>query len=398
MNSESELTTDHHCYLDRNAADKSYWKFGDWDSAEGEASLARGTLESAGNTDCFCPAGTVDTSPKLEAELDCIRDTEDAEMDGADDRKLFFYDSQAVIVYDQACPDGVLPASYRSKKFEHSGPEGHSLCAQHFDNSDGEGSCASPNPFEGTCVNDKPRCIRIGALTSAKLYKHCQCVNCEGQVEYTELDNSEGTTFKYFNIDSQYYDTSRIVTTGSGGSSPTQCTVLGTLFNCLERDAPVAADLCRKDTECAAVMDLLEQCMASGETLPACIMEQRSNSQLYADLTNAFVNSECNAGNVMSTSLRSLTESGVQVMLGAQMPGYAQSSTGSITSTSGGAAFLNNNNNLPTSSDAAGLSAGALGGIIAGVAGVGILGAVAVTHYKRTRAKEDMKQIEVPDL
>lgn len=269
------------------------------------------------------------------------------------------------------------------------------MCGQHFDGSGGEGSCWSGDD----CLNDRIRCIRLGALTTATLYKHCNSVEDSIQVEYAMLDNSDKTEPTYFNLDPAYYDMSRIVTRGSGGALPTRCSVLGTLFNCLERDAAQVAELCRKNKECAAVMGLLETCMASGETLPACIMEQRSNSQLYADLTNAFANSECLAGNVMATSLRSLSESAVHVMLGVQVPAYAQSPTASITSTSSGPALLRNNNDLPQSKKGAGgLSAGALGGIIAGVAGVGILGAVAVTHIKRTRAKNGMKNMEMPEL
>jgi len=396
-NSESKLTVDHHCYFDRNeVANTLYWKFGDWNSAKGRESLARGTLESARNTDCFCPAGTVDTSPKLLAELLCIRTTEEAELLEADERKLFFYENQAVTVYDQACPDGAAPATAQSKKLEHAGPEGHSLCGQHFDGSAFEGSCFSRKD----CLNDNIRCIRLGALTTATLYKHCNSVKDSNQVEYGMLDNSDKTEPTYFNLDPAYYDMSRIVTRGSGGALPTKCSVLGTLFNCLERDAAQVAELCRKNKECAAVMGLLETCMASGETLPACIMEQRSNSQLYADLTNAFANSECLAGNVMATSLRFLSESSrVPVMIVAQSAGYGQSPSASITSTSSGKALLGNNNGSSNSPEGdGGLSAGAVGGIIAGVASVGILGAVAVTHIKRTRAKNEMKQIEVPDL
>jgi len=390
------LTVDHHCYFDRDAADKMYWKFGDWNSAKGKDSLARGTLESAGNTDCFCPAGTVDTSPKLLAEAECIRTMAQAELFEADERKQFFYENQAVMVYDQACPDGAEPANAQSKKLEHTGPEGHSMCGQHFEGSGKAGSC-----YSGVdCLNDRIRCIRVGALTTAQLYKHCNSVDDAGQVKYGMLDNSNNIMPTYFNVDPAYYDLSRIVTRGSGGAPPTKCSVLGTLFNCMERDASQVAALCRNNKECAAVMDLLETCMVSGETLSACIMEQRSNSQLYADLTNAFVNSKCNAGDVMATSLRVLAESRVHVILGVQSAGHSQSSTASVTSTSFGEAFLRNNNDDRTQSlkGAGGLSPGALGGIIAGVAGVGILGAVALTHIKRTRAKEGLKQMEMPEL
>jgi hypothetical protein len=397
INSESEEITgmEHHCFLDRSAtANTAYWKFGNWDSANGMASMEGGTFEGTQNTDCFCPAGTVDTSPKLEAELACIQN-EGQRGRGGDDRERFFYANQAVIVYDEPCPDGVLPATYRAKKFEDAGPDGHSLCGAHFENSIGEGSCASPNPFEGTCVNDKPRCIRVGALTTAKLYKHCQCTTCEGNQFYTELDNSEGTAPKLFNIDPQHYDTSRIATLGSGGSPTTTCSVLGSLFDCLERDSPIVSDLCRKNTECSGLMDLLDTCVTSGETLPNCIMEQRSNNRLYADVTNGAVNSQCNSGNVMSTSLsldRALAASTTQVMMAAQSAGYSSTQAGySVTSTSSGSALLNNNNGLPSSpSDDSGLGSAALGGIIAGVAGVAIVGAVAITH--RTRAKKEYQK------
>jgi hypothetical protein len=209
MNSESEFTVDHHCYLDRDAADKLYWKFGDWHSAKGKESVARGTLGSAGNTDCYCPAGMVDTSPKLLAELECIRTTEEAELlEHTNERKQFFYENQAVMVYDQACPDGAAPANAQSKKLEHSGPEGYSMCGQHFDGSGGAGSCYMGD----SCLNDRIRCIRVGALTTATLYKHCNSVGDAVQMEYAMLDNSNDMTPSYFNLDSAYYDVSRIMT------------------------------------------------------------------------------------------------------------------------------------------------------------------------------------------
>lgn len=401
MNSESEeiIGNEHYCYLDlamSQAERDTYWKFGDWSSAEGVASMNTGTVESNANNDCFCPAGTTDTSPKLEVELDCVKQEGEATLSSGDSRSVFFYQNRAVTVYDKECESINGPAGddYRYRTYEHAGSDGHSLCASHFQDPSGgyfgSGSCASPNPFAGPCVNDKVRCVVVGALTKAHLYKHCQCVNCGGQVAYSTLDNSDGVTPKFFNLEAADHDTSRIVTEGSGGSFTPKCRVLGGLFDCLERDAPVVSDLCRKDSDCNDLMDLLETCLSTGESLSDCIASQRSNNEAYADVTNAYSNSGCTQGDVAASGLslnRQLSSETqinmVQTGLGGngEYSGYSAQTDGQSTP---------NDSDSGNGLDAAATTA-VVAGVVGGVAGVAILAAVAFTHHKRAQQGSDAR-------
>ena len=59
----------HHCYWDRDATaeEQPNWKYGTWD-IEGRLTRSIETQLEDGNEDCYCSAGTVDVSRRIEVE------------------------------------------------------------------------------------------------------------------------------------------------------------------------------------------------------------------------------------------------------------------------------------------------------------------------------------------
>jgi len=63
FNSAKKVNEDfEYCYKNM-VGDNSHWKKGEWDDANGQMSIASG-LHADGNTDCFCPVGTVDVTDR----------------------------------------------------------------------------------------------------------------------------------------------------------------------------------------------------------------------------------------------------------------------------------------------------------------------------------------------
>jgi len=407
INSDSSVAADNHCYLDLTAADQSYWKFGTWDK-EGKESHAKGTFEAVGNTDCYCPTGTVDTTPKLLQEQQAVDEVakelkdeftaiEDGIQNGQIDatikpsllkKKWFFY-NQEVVVYDTPCADGKEPKDGRKKPFGIAPQSGHMLCGQHFLNADGtpsgSGSCAHKSR-SSTCVNDRVQCVKVGAFTTAELYKHCQCPTCKGNKLYTKLDNSKKSEATYFNIDASFHDTSRIVTKGSGVIS-ILTSVMGSACDCMKKAASAAVATCQADSSCASLLTSLETCMEKKDgSLTNCLSKEAPTSNLpFAALVNAFANTPCVKGNVEAAAKalmggRRLAIAGsLSVPVVASASGNTGGSAFSVTASASAPATQGGNSISSLTTNAApaasgGVSGGAAAGIAVGcVAAVGLV-------------------------
>jgi len=249
-------------------------------------------------------------------------------------------------------------------------------------------------------VNDRVQCVKVGAFTTAELYKHCQCPTCKGNKLYTKLDNSKNPKATYFNIDASYHDTSRIVTKGSGVIS-ILTSVMGSIGDCMKKAASNAVATCKADSDCASLLTSLETCMEKRDgSLANCLKKQAPTSNLpFASLVNAFANTPCVKGNVEAaakalTGSRRLVAAGtMSVPVAASASGNTGGSAFSVTSSASAPATkvtAKSVNALSTSaspSASAGVSGGAAAGIAVGcVAAVGLV--VAGVVYKRQQGKK----------
>jgi hypothetical protein len=287
VNSAELKGDEHHCYYDRRATadDQPNWKFGTWD-IEGRLSKSIETQFEAGNGDCYCSAGTVDISKKIEIEdkakedfVSAIKDKIDEIVDTSTDgitipEKVVFENSNAAYMYDAAdCDSG-------ARKNPLSSLYNNLLCGTHWDNADGTpsgtGNCANP-ATSPTCTNDRVRSIWLPAMTTAKLYKHCNnnLESSSRNKRYPTIENY-GTTAKCFNL--QMLDTSNIVI--EGAVLKVTANIVGTGADCMESKCMTYVEKCRSDAECNEVLQAAESLVTEGEDFINALRE-------YSDAPNA---------------------------------------------------------------------------------------------------------------
>jgi hypothetical protein len=273
VNSAVLVGDEHHCYWDRRATaeEQTNWKFGTWD-IEGRMSKSIETQIEDGNTDCFCPAGTVDISKKLEIEdkakedfVQGVKDKIDIIIDGDSSgitppEVVIWENSNSAYMYDAAgCTEGARKAPLSSIY-------NNVLCGTHWDLADGSpsgnGNCnrASAHP---TCTNDVVRSIMLPPMTTAKLYKHCNNnFDSPSNTRYPTIENY-GLTAKCYDLDAGTYDTSNIVI--EGAVLKVVANVVGTPADCMETKCMQYVQACRDDAVCAKVLELAEEIATQGE-------------------------------------------------------------------------------------------------------------------------------------
>jgi hypothetical protein len=281
VNSAILTGDEHHCYWDRdaNASAQPNWKYGTWNE-EGRLSRSIETQYENGNKDCYCAAGTVDITKKLEVEEKAKEDFVQTVKDKVDDivstappqmptEKVTYENSYAAVAYDTAGCSG--------KYIEMSSIYNNILCGKHWRGTDGvaegKGNCACAwaatcaKANHKTCANDKVRSIMLPPMTTAKLYKHCNNnFGSSKQIRYPSLENF-GTTAKCINLPlnddgKSTYDTSNIVI--EGNVLKVDAKVVGTEADCMETKCMSYVEACRLNDKCAEVLTLAEQLVTKG--------------------------------------------------------------------------------------------------------------------------------------
>jgi hypothetical protein len=271
-----------HCFWDRQATadQQSNWKYGTWD-VEGRMSKSILTpidvakdpetdlyypLET-GNQDCYCSAGTIDISKKLEVE-------DKAKEDFVETLKTKV-DKIKIEVTDGVNPPEVqlLAASNAATAYNTANCEGQSialssihyniLCGTHWKNSGGIGSCTGRGNLKftydstpkNTCLNDQVRSIMLPPMTTAKLYKHCKAPTASGQVRYPTLENF-GITAKCVDVPSSAFDFSNVVL--EGNVLQVDAKVVGTEADYFESQCHPYVEKCLEDATCKTALQAAE--------------------------------------------------------------------------------------------------------------------------------------------
>jgi hypothetical protein len=271
FNSALLVGDEHHCYWDRKAtaAEQPGWKIGTWD-VEGRLSMSIETLFESGNTDCFCPAGTVDISPKILIEEKAKEDfiaalaqkVEEMKADGDSPSEIALLEnSNAAFAYDTTDCNGrtiSLSSVYQN-----------TLCGTHWSEGDGKGSCCRGS----TCTNDKVRSIMLPPMTTAKTYKHCSSPTAGNQVKYSTIHNFEATA-KCVNLERT--DVSNIVL--GGAVLKVDAKIIGTPADCFESQCMNYVEACRAESTCATLLGQAEGITALGSGFLAAIKDVSTTS------------------------------------------------------------------------------------------------------------------------
>jgi len=254
---------DHHCYWDRQATaeEQPDWKYGTW-AIEGRLSGSILTHYENGNHDCYCPAGTMDISKKIQVE-------EKAKED--------FVAALVTKVADEASQGTVTPTE--KVTIENSGAAkvfitddcslGSSLsltsvydnymCSTHWDAGEltgGKGPCIRG----GTCVNDALRSIYLPPMTTAKLFKHCTGEDVDFQIRWPNVDNF-GTEGKCVVLPT---DQQLSMIQLEGNVLKVEAQVVGSTADCYETECYDLAEVCKADATCKAVLDIAESEVLDG--------------------------------------------------------------------------------------------------------------------------------------
>jgi hypothetical protein len=281
FNSAQLVGENQHCFWDRyaSAAAQSNWKYGTWDV---EGRLSKSILRqidvatdsetgliyplSTGNQDCYCSAGTIDISKKLELEDRAKEDFVDTltekvnkiqteVTDGVNPPEVqLLANSKDAVAYNTAgCEGQSVPLSSIHNNI---------LCGTHWTGS-GSGTCTgrgrlswtfSSDP-SNTCCNDQVRSIMIPAMTTAKLYKNCYAPNDAKQVRYPTLENFE-TTAKCVDVPDNAKDFSAVVLEGNVLKVDAQ--VVGTEADYFESQCHPYVEKCLDDTTCKDALEAAE--------------------------------------------------------------------------------------------------------------------------------------------
>lgn len=251
-----------HCYWDRKARadEQPDWKYGTWD-VEGRLSNSIKVQKEAGNNDCYCSAGTIDVSKKIEIEekakedylATLINHVAQIKKDNTDGKvpveDVIIKNSMSAVAYEGAGCKG------RTMKL--SSIYTNTLCGEHFEGSGGKGSCHKG----ATCCNDKIRSIYLPPMTSAKMYKNCGAPghNPPKQERYPSIENF-GTTAKC--IELKQTDVSNIVIEGE--VLKLEANVVGTIADCFESQCFEYVEKCKADALCADALLAAEADVAKG--------------------------------------------------------------------------------------------------------------------------------------
>jgi hypothetical protein len=279
LNSAVLIGDEHHCYWDRKAtaAEQPGWKYGTWD-VEGRLSKSIETQFESGNSDCYCPAGTIDISPKILIEEKAKEDflaaltaqVEEMKENGESPTEAgVLQNSNAALAYDTNGCDGrtiSLSSVYQNV-----------LCGTHWSESGGKGSCATSD----TCTNDRVRSIRLPAMTTAKIYKHCASPNARGQQQYATIQNFEATEQCF---DLSRTDVSNIILEGAVLKLETK--IIGTPADCFESQCMNYVEVCRAEPACAALLGEAEGLVVLGASFLAAIKDVSTATASNALLQN----------------------------------------------------------------------------------------------------------------
>ena len=300
-----------YCHQDATST-VDFWKKGSWDDVNGKASIATGTYEN-GNTDCFCPDGTVDVTEKAlvedKAETEFVENykkkvkevkaqvaanaidaTLSAEMLA---KEIMLKNTDGgVMLYDVSCEDAKkgLGRSVSITKAKE-----QALCGMRWTGvvpaGRFEGVKRCFNPYDTSCTNDSVRCVAVPALTHVKNWRHCShstTVKDRGvvipQKQYPTFTNNDPTETKYFTVSEEAHDFSML--TVGGNVLTVKAQVVGTKFDAMDQacSASPASLTCGKDSECNKHMTAAGQCSKKGGNVLACFA------------MNAFTGSKVTAG------------------------------------------------------------------------------------------------------
>lgn len=289
----AELTGDeHHCFWDRKATaeEQPSWKYGTWD-VEGRLSRSIETQIENGNEDCYCPAGTVDISKKVEIEekakedflATLVEQVERAKNEATDGtiphEDVVIRNSNSAVVYNAAdCKGNTVKLSSMYSNV---------MCGTHWTETNGKGKCHKGS----TCANDQVLSIMLPPMTTAKLYKHCTPTSAAApkQIRYNSIENF-GTTAKCFAMPKT--DVSNIEI--EGDVLKLTAKVVGTTADCFESQCFNYVQKCNADATCSGVLRDAEQGVMSGEHFINALKESiaEKNTALEALITCAGLNQD----------------------------------------------------------------------------------------------------------
>jgi len=322
-NSATLTGKDQHCWWDRSATaeDQPNYKHGTWD-VEGRLSRSietqlitalntDGTVDMtqpfSGNQDCYCPAGTVDISKKLEIEEKVVIDVvlticelaaakcvANPSIEGCADHVVCQNSGNVYAYQSDDCNED-------EKKVQLSTTTNNILCGTHWEDAAGAATgsghcwcswtetCGNTHP---TCTNDMVRSIRLPPMTSAKMYMHCDN-NLETNPRYETIDNFSTET-KCMTVvrkdgSKEPFDTSAIVI--EGAVLKVAANIIGTTAVAFESSCMTHFESCKADEDCNDVLIAAESATLSGENFVTALRE------LTSEIDNTFLQSliKCSA-------------------------------------------------------------------------------------------------------
>jgi hypothetical protein len=337
FNSAKKVNEDfEYCYKNM-VGDNSHWKKGEWDDANGQMSIASG-LHADGNTDCFCPVGTVDVTDRAIVGETAI-----------DDFKVEFKKKIADI--KQQVADKLIEATVETemlaKDIMLQNTEGgielwSSKCA---DAKIGQGkkitlTDAKFAPTGGMAWDtntakkgdEEVGCVRVPPLVTVSTYKVGCKKDVPDQKKYKTFVNMK-TTVEWFSPESDEAKLFGGIEANGDVLKPT-AEIVGTEADAAEMacSASPGSLTCSKDSACKQSMEAVKTCTKEGSNTLTCTMRNSFSGAKH--LTTAWASlARCMAKSVATKGLFGVFSKG---LFGGKKRRLASGVTAAVRITTGG--------------------------------------------------------------
>jgi hypothetical protein len=275
-----------YCYKNM-IGDNSHWKKGEWDDANGKLSIESG-LHAAGNTDCFCPRGTVDVTDRAII-------AEDAEKEFIDGYKKKIADVKQQVA--DMVVDAKMEVEMAAKDIMMANTEGGvelwSTPCDKARNGVGLKTALQGGKFRPTTglamengkakkATDKVGCIRVPPLVTVKTWKH-GCKAHKDQKQYKNLVNTK-VTVEFEDITEQSFGAIETI----GNVLKPKVQIVGTESEAAEMacSSSVESRRCSGDSLCRKSMTAVKQCTKDGSNTVSCMSKNAYSG--VTDLTKAW--------------------------------------------------------------------------------------------------------------
>lgn len=226
-----------------------------------------------GNNDCYCSAGTIDISKKMQLEdktkEDFVATITKKVKDAVDQSTTGEKPIEHVLLANSGAAVAFNTEGCTGESISLTSIYDNILCGTHWDNT-GKGSCNGKDRLDwtmssspqNTCTNDQVRSIQLPPMTVAKLYRHCSGASARGQHTYKPIENF-GTTTKCFKLTEEEYRVSNIIL--DGDVLKVEAKVVGTVADYFESQCYDYVEKCLDDATCKESLEAAEDLVTSGE-------------------------------------------------------------------------------------------------------------------------------------